>query len=214
MQRDWVESVLKSLRSAYPGAGTRLQYNNVFELLVAAILSAQTTDDQVNKVTKRLFKQYPTPEALAKASPEEVAEYIKSLGLYRVKSKNLVSACRVLIDKFEGKVPDTLEELISLPGVGRKVANVVLSNAFGKDVIAVDTHVFRVANRIGLANGRDAKETEMQLMVKLPPGTRGEAHHLLIFHGREVCRARQPRCQDCVVSRYCKDAKKRNLDNT
>ncbi|QGP90983.1 Endonuclease III [Neomoorella glycerini] len=205
MQRDRIEAILQSLRVAYPGARSRLKYSNAFELLVAAILSAQTTDDQVNKVTVELFRRYPTPAALAAADPEEVAACIKSLGLYRMKAAHLVAACRNLVEKYGGRVPDNLEELLDLPGVGRKVANVVLSNAYGRDVIAVDTHVFRVANRLGLACAGNVRETEKQLMAVLPPGSRGEAHHLLIYHGRAVCRARHPGCRECVVSSYCSD---------
>ncbi|WP_258359534.1 endonuclease III [Moorella sulfitireducens (nom. illeg.)] len=210
MQENRVEALLQGLRTAYPGAQSRLKYSNPFELLVAAILSAQTTDDQVNKVTPGLFRRYPTAAALAAADPEEVAACIKSLGLYRMKAANLVAACRILEEKHGGQVPDNIDELLELPGVGRKVANVVLSNAFGRDVIAVDTHVFRVANRLGLATAGSVLETEKQLMTVLPPGTRGEAHHLLIHHGRAICRARHPKCRECVVSMYCSDEDHKN----
>lgn len=169
MQRDKVEAILQALRAAYPGARSRLKYGNAFELLVAAILSSQTTDDQVNRVTAELFRRYPTAAALAAADPEEVAACIKSLGLYQMKAAHLVAACRILVREYGGRVPDNLEDLLRLPGVGRKVANVVLSNAFGRDVIAVDTHVFRVANRLGLARAGDVLETEKQLMAILPP---------------------------------------------
>lgn len=203
MQMDRVDAILQTLRSAYPGARSRLQYNNAFQLLVAAILSAQTTDDQVNKVTPGLFRRYPTAVELATARLEDVAARIKSLGLFRMKSSHLVAASRILVEKHGGRVPDSFAELVSLPGVGRKVANVVLSNIFGHDVIAVDTHVFRVANRLGLVRAANAREAEEQLMAVLPPGSRGLAHHLLIYHGREVCRARQPRCHECQVRNYC-----------
>lgn len=203
MYRSRVEAILSALRSVYPGARSRLHFQNAYQLLVAAILSAQTSDSQVNKVTEKLFKRYPEPADLAEADPEEVASLIRSLGLYRAKSKNVVAACRVLADKYDGRVPDTFKELITLPGVGRKVANVVLSNLYGEDVIAVDTHVFRVANRLGLARAKSARETERQLMEVLPPGTRGETHHLLIYHGREVCRSRRPLCHKCVAYDYC-----------
>lgn len=206
MEKEKVEGILKTLRAAYPGAKSRLKYDNPFELLVAAVLSAQTTDDQVNKVNQELFRRYPTAAELAGAEPEEVAACIKSLGLYRMKAQHLVTACRMLMEKYGGRVPDTLEELLELPGVGRKVANVVLANAFGRDVIAVDTHVFRVANRLGLATAVDVRETERQLMIVLPSGTRNEAHHLLIHHGRAICRARAPKCGECVVKGYCRDA--------
>ena len=205
MQKDRVEAILQALRAAYPGARSRLHYRSPFELLVAAILSAQTTGDQVNRVTPVLFRRYPDPAALAAADPEEVANYIKSLGLYRMKAAHLVEAGRTMVRDYSGRVPDNLEDLLRLPGVGRKVANVVLSNAFGQDVIAVDTHVFRVANRLGLARAGDVRETERQLMAALPPGSRGEAHHLLIYHGREVCRARHPRCRECSLRAYCRE---------
>ncbi len=205
MHRDRVEAILQALRTAYPGARSRLHYNNAYQLLVAAILSAQTTDEQVNKVTPGLFQRYPTAADLAAATPAEVSAQIKSLGLFRQKSAHLVAACRIMLEIHKGRVTDSCEELVALPGVGRKVANVVLSNIFGRDVIAVDTHVFRVANRLGLARAGNVRETEEQLMAVLPPGSRREAHHLLIYHGREVCRARQPRCLECQVRSYCEN---------
>lgn len=205
MHQETVQTILKTLRDAYPGARSRLQYSDVYQLLVSAILSAQTTDDQVNKVTPGLFRRYPGPAALAAAEPDQVAAQIKRLGLFRMKSAYLVAACRILVDKYGGQVPDSFAELVILPGVGRKVANVVLSNAFGRDVIAVDTHVFRVANRLGLTRAGNVLEAEKQLLAVLPPGTRGETHHLLIYHGRKVCRARQPQCQVCQVHSYCQN---------
>lgn len=208
MQPEQVQAILQTLRQAYPNAGPQLRFNNPFELLVAAILSAQTTDRQVNKVTKKLFAQYPTPEDLAKASLAELEEEIKGLGLYRNKSKHLQLTAQALVEKYAGQVPRTLEELVQLPGVGRKVANVVLSQAFGQDVIAVDTHVFRVTNRLGLVQARTPEEAEKQLMAALPPGTRGEAHHLFIFHGRRVCHAKKPKCELCPVGVYCNYHKK------
>jgi len=198
-----VQAILQLLREAYPQAGPQLRFRNPYELLVAAILSAQTSDHQVNKVTEKLFTRYPGPEDLAKASPKEVAEVIRSLGLYRNKSQNLVFTARKLVEKYGGEVPRTREELLELPGVGRKVANVVLSQAFGQDVIAVDTHVFRVTNRLGLVRARTPEEAEEQLMLILPPGTRGEAHHLFIFHGRRTCRSLCPDCLGCPVREYC-----------
>ncbi|SMB99264.1 DNA-(apurinic or apyrimidinic site) lyase /endonuclease III [Thermanaeromonas toyohensis ToBE] len=210
MQGYKVQAILQLLREAYPQAGPQLRFRNPYELLIAAILSAQTSDRQVNRVTERLFAQYPTPEDLAKASPEEVAELIRSLGLYRNKSQHLVFTARELVEKYGGEVPRTREELLHLPGVGRKVANVVLSQAFGQDVIAVDTHVFRVTNRLGLVQARTPEEAEEQLMVILPPGTRGEAHHLFIFHGRRVCRSFRPDCPVCPVQAYCSYYHKEN----
>lgn len=203
MQGYKVQVILQLLREAYPQAGPQLRFRNPYELLIAAILSAQTSDRQVNKVTEKLFAQYPMPEDLAQASPEEVAKLIRSLGLYRNKSQHLIFTARELVGKYGGEVPRTREELLELPGVGRKVANVVLSQAFGQDVIAVDTHVFRVTNRLGLVQARTPEEAEEQLMVILPPGTRGEAHHLFIFHGRHICRALRPDCPACPVKDYC-----------
>lgn len=209
MQPEQIQAILQALRQTYPDAGPQLNFNNPFELLVAAILSTQTTDRQVNKVTKKLFTRYPTPEYLAEAALADLEEEIKRLGLYRHKSRQLQLTARVLVEKYAGQVPRTLEELVQLPGVGRKVANVVLSQAFGQDVIAVDTHVFRVTQRLGLVQARTPEEAEKQLMAVLPPGTRGEAHHLFIFHGRRVCHARKPRCDLCPVVEYCNYYKKR-----
>ncbi|GFN22413.1 MAG: endonuclease III [Thermoanaerobacteraceae bacterium] len=204
MQPVEVQAVLQALERAYPHAGPQLKFENPFQLLVAAILSAQTTDKQVNKVTARLFAKYPTPRDLAQVSPDELEEDIKSLGLFRSKSRNLVAAAKMLLAQYGGEVPQSREELMALPGVGRKVANVVLSQAFGRDVIAVDTHVFRVTNRIGLVRARTPEEAEEQLTAILPPGSRGRAHHLFIFHGRYCCLARSPRCGECPVRGYCR----------
>ncbi|HBT46258.1 MAG TPA: endonuclease III [Peptococcaceae bacterium] len=204
MQPAEVQAVLQALERAYPNAGPQLKFGNPFQLLVAAILSAQTTDKRVNKVTVGLFAKYPAPRDLARAAPEELEEDIKSLGLFRSKSRNLVAAAGILVDRHGGEVPRSREELMALPGVGRKVANVVLSQAFGQDVIAVDTHVFRVTNRIGLVRAGTPEEAEEQLTAILPPGTRGRAHHLFIFHGRYCCLARSPRCGECPISGYCR----------
>lgn len=155
-----------------------LNFNNPFELLIATILSAQTTDKQVNKVTEQLFKDFKKPEDYAKLSEEELEYYIKSCGFYKNKAKNIIEACKIIIEKFNSKVPETMEELLTLPGVGRKTANVVLSNAFNVDSIAVDTHVFRVSNRIGLANSNNVYETEMQLMENIPKELWSKAHRL------------------------------------
>ncbi|MDN5347128.1 MAG: endonuclease [Clostridia bacterium] len=198
-----VEEILARLRQRYPEARSGLSYRNAFELLVAAVLSAQSTDRQVNRVTASLFKKYPTPATMASIEPEQLAGEIKSIGLYRAKSRQLVALSRMLVEKYGGKVPGRLEELLRLPGVGRKVALVVLSNAFGQDVIAVDTHVFRVANRLGLTKARNVRQAEDQLMQVLPSGSRGLVHHLLIQHGREVCKARNPKCQECFLSDLC-----------
>jgi len=198
------QAILNILRSLYPQASTRLKFKNNFELLVAAILSSQTSDRQVNRVTERLFSRYPDAFALAQASPQEVEEIIKSLGLYRNKAGYLVAMAKILVEKYGGQVPDTREALMELPGVGRKVANVVLATGFGQDVMAVDTHVFRVTTRLGLVSAKNSKEAEEQLTALLPPGSRREAHHLLIYHGREVCKARKPECHRCPLRPYCR----------
>ncbi|MDK2822823.1 MAG: endonuclease [Clostridia bacterium] len=198
------EKILEKLKKCYPRVKTALRFNNPFELLIATILSAQTTDKQVNKVTARIFKKYPDPYELSKLSHEQLAEEIKSIGLYQNKSKNIITACKILIEKFNGEVPRTREELMELPGVGRKTANVVLSNAFNIPAIAVDTHVFRVANRLGLADSKDTLETEKQLMEIIPKEDWSDAHHWLIWHGRLVCKARKPKCEKCKLNYLCK----------
>ena len=198
------KTVLDILEKAYPDATTELVHKNPYELLVATMLSAQTTDRQVNKVTPELFKRFPDAKALAEADIGEIESLIKTCGFYKTKAKNIKEACRVIVEKYGGRVPQTLEELTALPGVGRKTANVVLSNAFGVDAIAVDTHVFRVANRLGLAQSGDVRGTEEQLMENIPREKWSRAHHWLIHHGRRICRARRPKCEECPLSGVCK----------
>ncbi|MBR5713795.1 MAG: endonuclease III [Clostridia bacterium] len=200
---EWFEKVLNGLSQQHPDAKPELNFRNPYELLIATILSAQCTDKQVNRVTPALFDAYPTPEALASAEPEDVEPYIHSCGFYHNKAKNVVMACRNIVEQFGGNVPDNREGLESLAGVGRKTANVVLSNAFGVPAIAVDTHVFRVANRIGLVNAGNVEETERQLMSNIPNDKWSIAHHWLIFHGRRVCGARKPDCVACIISELC-----------
>lgn len=200
---EWFEKVLNGLSQQHPDAKPELNFRNPYELLIATILSAQCTDKQVNRVTPALFDAYPTPEALASAEPEDVEPYIHSCGFYHNKAKNIVMACRNIVEQFGGNVPDNREGLESLAGVGRKTANVVLSNAFGVPAIAVDTHVFRVANRIGLVNAGNVEETERQLMSNIPNDKWSIAHHWLIFHGRRVCGARKPDCGACIISELC-----------
>lgn len=200
---EWFEKVLNGLSQQHPDAKPELNFRNPYELLIATILSAQCTDKQVNRVTPALFDAYPTPEALASAEPEDVEPYIHSCGFYHNKAKNIVMACRNIVEQFGGNVPDNREGLESLAGVGRKTANVVLSNAFGVPAIAVDTHVFRVANRIGLVNAGNVEETERQLMSSIPNDKWSIAHHWLIFHGRRVCGARKPDCGACIISELC-----------
>jgi len=198
-----LQEVLDKLRACYPNVKTALRFQNPFELLIATILSAQSTDKQVNRVTKSLFEKYPDAHAMSMLSPEKLEQEIKSIGLYKNKSKNIVTASRMLVEKYNGVVPCTREELISLPGVGRKTANVVLSNAYNIPALAVDTHVFRVANRIGLTKSTNPLQTEEQLMAVIPEKDWSDAHHWLIWHGRLVCKARRPECQKCRLNYLC-----------
>lgn len=197
------KEILDLLKSTYPDAKCELEHENAFQLLVATILSAQTTDKKVNEVTKDLFKEVKTPSDFLKLSQEELENKIKVIGLYRNKAKNLLTMCRQLEDNFNGQVPSTMESITSLAGAGRKTANVVLSNAFGVPSIAVDTHVFRVSNRIGLAKANNVLETEAQLQKKISKDMWSLSHHLLIFHGRRCCSARNPNCENCILAPYC-----------
>jgi endonuclease-3 len=198
------KNILEILKEEYPDAQCELNYGTPFQLLVATILSAQTTDKKVNEVTKDLFEKYPTVDEFLKISQEELEERIKQIGLYRNKAKNIMMMCRQLKENYNGEVPNTMEGITSLAGAGRKTANVVLSNAFGVPSIAVDTHVFRVSNRIGLAKSEDVYEVEMQLQKELPKKEWSLAHHLLIFHGRRCCTARNPKCDICPIKEMCK----------
>ena len=198
-----IKRILDKLEELYPDAQCELEYTTPFELLIATILSAQCTDVRVNIVTRELFKKYNTPEAFAKLSVEEIIEEIKTCGLYKSKANKIKATCEMLCDNYNGQVPDTLEELIKLPGVGRKTADVVLSNAFNKDAIAVDTHVFRVANRIGIVNTKTPEKTEFALMDVIPKKRWSHTHHVLIFHGRRMCKARKPECEKCPIKKDC-----------
>jgi len=200
--------ILERLARAYPGATTALHYKTIFQLLIAVILSAQTTDARVNMVAPHLFEKYPTPDALAKASRRDVERIIKSLGFYHVKTKSIIAAARALVERFGGHVPKTMDELLTIPGVGRKTANVVLAVAFGQSAIAVDTHVFRVANRLALARATTAAKMELALMKVVPKPHWGDVSHWLILHGRQVCHARNPQCADCVLCDLCPSAKR------
>lgn len=198
-----ISGILDILEQSYPDAECALHHKNVFQLVVAVALSAQTTDKSVNQVTPALFERYPDAEALAGADVEEVSEYIKRIGMYRTKAKNIVAMAQKLCADFGGQVPDNYDDLISLPGVGRKTANVVLSVGFGQQRIAVDTHVFRVANRIGLVHEKDVLKTELALMDRIPEERWSRTHHSLIFHGRQCCDARKPKCDVCPIVTYC-----------
>lgn len=203
MKKEVINKILDILEETYPEAECALHHQNAFELIVSVALSAQTTDKSVNQVTPDLFAAYPDAFALGDADPEEVSKYIKRIGMYKTKSKNIVNMAKVLAEKYDGQVPDDYDKLVELPGVGRKTANVVLSVGFGHQRIAVDTHVFRVANRIGFVNAKDVLKTELALMEVLPENRWSRTHHSLIFHGRNCCAARKPDCENCSIAEYC-----------
>lgn len=207
-----VTEILERLAAAYPDARCALNYTTPFELLVACILSAQCTDKRVNIVTARLFPRCNQPEHFAAMTPDELAEEIKDCGLYRSKARHIVELSKILLERYDGRVPETRDELMQLPGVGRKTANVVISNAFQRPAIAVDTHVFRVANRIGLADAADPLKTELQLMEAIPERLWSQAHHWLIHHGRSLCSARSPRCHVCPIEPFCRYAAERRKE--
>lgn len=197
------QQILAELERLYPNAGPELHFTNPFETLIATMLSAQCTDKQVNKVTEKLFARFQTPAQLAALTPEELEPWIKGCGVYHNKAKNIVNCCRILCERYGGEVPADWEALQTLPGVGRKTANVVYANAFGGDCIAVDTHVFRVSNRLGLANAKNVLKTELQLQEAIPKSVWSKAHHWLIYHGRRVCHARNPKCAACTLRPLC-----------
>ncbi|MBV1820030.1 endonuclease III [Clostridium cochlearium] len=203
MNKERIKRVLDILGKTYPEAKCQLDFKSPYELLVSTILSAQCTDKRVNKVTSELFKEYNTPEKMLQLSQEELGTKIKSCGLYNNKSMNILEASKKILQDFKGKVPQTMKELMSLPGVGRKTANVVLSNAFGIPAIAVDTHVFRVSNRIGIAKGKNPNEVEMELMKNIDRDMWSITHHYLIWHGRYTCKSRKPQCEQCPIAPYC-----------
>ena len=198
-----VERFFEVLAAANPEPQTELHYASVFELLVAVLLSAQATDASVNKATPRLFALAPTPQAMLALGLERVTDCIRTIGLYRTKARHLIETCRLLVEQHGGEVPRSREALQALPGVGRKTANVVLNVAFGEPTMAVDTHIFRVSNRTGLAPGRDPLKVEQGLLRRVPPHYLVDAHHWLILHGRYVCKARQPDCARCAVRDCC-----------
>jgi endonuclease III len=202
------KSILDILSKDYADAKCALNYTTPYELLIATILSAQCTDERVNIVTGKLFEEYNTPEKMAELTEEELGEKVKSCGFYKNKSKNILGATRDILIKHGGRVPENMEELTDLPGVGRKTANVVLSNAFGLPAIAVDTHVFRVSNRLGLAKGDTPEKVEEQLMKNIPKKSWSDAHHYIIWHGRKICKARKPECSACNLKEHCNYFKK------
>lgn len=197
------QEILDRLARTYPDARCALEHENPFQLLIATILSAQCTDKRVNMITARLFPRYPGPADFVALTQEELEAEIRDCGLFREKARNIRETCRLLLERYGGEVPDRMEDLIQLPGVGRKTANVVLANAFGVPAIAVDTHVFRVANRLGLAEATTPLETEKQLMARIPRELWSQAHHWLIHHGRNLCHARSPRCAECPLLELC-----------
>ena len=198
-----IDAFFATLAAANPHPQTELQYSSVFELLAAVLLSAQATDVGVNKATRRLFALAPNPQAMLDLGLDRVTELVRTIGLYRTKAKNLLETCRILVEQHGGEVPRTREALEALPGVGRKTANVVLNVAFGEPTMAVDTHIFRVANRTGLAPGRNPLAVEHGLLQRVPPRYLQHAHHWLILHGRYVCQARKPLCDRCRVRPWC-----------
>lgn len=197
------QKMLARLAAAYPDAKPALHYRNAFELLVAVLLSAQCTDERVNIVTEELFSKAPTPAAMAELGEDTVREMIKSCGLYKNKAKNIVALSRILVERFHGEVPSDRASLESLPGIGRKSANVVMSVAFGIPALAVDTHVFRVSRRMGFSAGEDVRKVENDLMALIPEQDWAAAHHWLIFHGRRCCKAQRPLCDGCPVEEFC-----------
>ncbi|HET7201662.1 MAG TPA: endonuclease III [Burkholderiales bacterium] len=195
--------LFERLRAANPNPTTELAYRTPFELLVSVVLSAQATDRSVNAATEKLYREANTPRALLALGEEGLIGYIRTIGLYRSKARHILEACRLLLERHGGEVPQSREALEALPGVGRKTANVILNTAFGQPTIAVDTHIFRVANRTGLAPGKDVREVEDRLLKAVPEAFRKDAHHWLILHGRYVCKARKPDCPACIIRDLC-----------
>ena len=197
------KAILALLEKEYKGTKTALNYETPFELLIAVILSAQCTDVRVNIVTKRLFPKYNTPEKLGAVSQEELEGMIHECGFFRSKSKNILKTCNMLILEFNSIVPNNIKDLMMLAGVGKKTANVIVNIIYGVPAIAVDTHVFRVSKRLGLAKGKDTVDVEKELMKAIPKNKWGEAHHWLIWHGRKICKARKPLCSECILNEVC-----------
>ncbi|KLS45315.1 endonuclease IV [Neisseria gonorrhoeae ATL_2011_01-21] len=203
MNRQIRQEIFERFRAANPHPTTELNFNSPFELLIAVLLSAQATDVGVNKATAKLFPVADTPQAMLDLGLDGVMEYTKTIGLYKTKSKHIMQTCRILLEKYNGEVPEDREALESLPGVGRKTANVVLNTAFGHPVMAVDTHIFRVSNRTKIAPGKDVREVEDKLMRFIPKEFLMDAHHWLILHGRYTCKALKPQCQTCIINDLC-----------
>lgn len=203
MTKQKIAAIFARFKAANPKPTTELEYGTPFELLIAVILSAQATDRSVNLATRKLFRDANTPEAILALGVEGLSQYIRTIGLYNAKARNIIETCRILIEQHGGQVPDTREALEALPGVGRKTANVILNTAFGHPTIAVDTHIFRVANRTGLAPGANVRAVEDRLMKVVPKEYLHDVHHWLILHGRYVCVARKPKCPECLILDLC-----------
>lgn len=203
MNKTTINKIFSIFQKQNPHPKTELQYKNNYTLLVAVVLSAQSTDVGVNKATKKLFEIADTPQKMVKLGEENLKKYINTIGLYNGKAKNIIALSKILIEKFNSQVPENLETLQTLPGVGRKTANVVLNCAFGHSTIAVDTHVFRVSNRIGLVDEKDVLKTELTLLKNIPKKWQQHAHHWLILHGRYICVARKPKCFECKINQLC-----------
>lgn len=213
MNREKRTEIYSRLRDKIPEPETELNYVNPFELLIAVILSAQATDVSVNKATALLYPVANTPQGLLDLGVEKLKTYIRTIGLYNSKAENIIKTCTILLEKFDGEVPRTREELETLPGVGRKTANVILNTAFGEPTIAVDTHIFRVSNRTGLAKGKTPLEVERRLVRLTPEAFKKDAHHWLILHGRYTCKARKPECPECVIQDLCEYRQKTTADD-
>ncbi len=205
IKKENIEKIFQVFCRMDPEPKTELEYNNNFTLAVAVVLSAQATDVSVNKATKELFKTHNTPEMMLSLGVEGLKEYIKTIGLFNTKAKNVIELCKMLINDYNSELPDEFEDLIKLPGVGRKTANVILNCAYGKPTMAVDTHVYRVAHRLGFSKGKTPEKVEQDLLKKIPLKWLEYGHHWLILHGRYTCKARKPLCNTCAVSEYCQE---------
>ena len=199
-----INKIFQIFSNQNPYPETELEYSNNFTLAVAVILSAQATDISVNKATKHLFINYDNPQKILTLGEDGLKAYIKTIGLYNSKAKNIIALCEILIDKYNSEIPGTFDQLVELPGIGRKTANVILNCAFGKLTMAVDTHVYRVSHRIGLSTGKTPEKVEKDLLKNIPPKWMQHAHHWLILHGRYTCKARKPLCEECAITKYCK----------
>ena len=211
MKKETITEIFKSLKKHNPSPTTELNYTSPFELLIAVILSAQATDKGVNKATIELYKVANTPEDILALKESGLKKYIKTIGLFNTKAKNIIKTCKILSEEYDSQVPEDRQALESLPGVGRKTANVILNTAFGQPTIAVDTHIFRVSNRTGIAPGKTVLEVEKKLLQSVPPRYKQDAHHWLILQGRYTCIARKPRCGSCLIEDLC-EFKEKNLD--